>query len=231
MFFTHDNGGRPFAVNIVGKKVEIYRQNKEEDFDEKVQENIPYTKILEYDTDEIFIGKDETYPGNSILIRVKDKYIYIGEKIFSFETESPIIKYHSPVGNSDVPYPYAIDEEGFNYLMIESVILKAEGDPYDYLYENNHLINKFQDISFEGYTDYYLFDAERKEYERCSLNFHPNPQKRYNNLWEDGYRMYVKKNGRMEEMSEEEFVRINKKFGRERGIRIIEKRIIHKKLY
>ena len=55
-----------------------------------------------------------------------DKYIYIGSEIYSFTTgngkENAIVKYISPIGNNDVPYPYAISGK-YTYLMIEDVIL------------------------------------------------------------------------------------------------------------
>jgi hypothetical protein len=42
--------------------------------------------------------------------------------VYEFETESPILLFRSPIGNSDVPYPFAQDSE-YTYLMIEGVKL------------------------------------------------------------------------------------------------------------
>jgi hypothetical protein len=65
--------------------------------------------------------------------------------MFSFTTEYPIISYNSPIGNNDIPYPYAIDSEKNYYLLIEGVMLKNSkeletfvinnNDPYEYYYK------------------------------------------------------------------------------------------------
>ena len=61
------------------------------------------------------------------------RYIFVGDSIFSFESEAEICKFSSPVGNNDVPYPWAADVDGRCYLVIENTVLSAvpEGDPYD----------------------------------------------------------------------------------------------------
>lgn len=38
-----------------------------------------------------------------------------------FKTTRSIVDFVSPVGNSGVPYPWAIDEGGFYYLMLHDV--------------------------------------------------------------------------------------------------------------
>lgn len=50
---------------------------------------------------------------------LKHHYIYVGPTIYSFSTAFPIRMYFSPVGNSAVPYPYAIGEHGVIYPMHE----------------------------------------------------------------------------------------------------------------
>ena len=111
IYYTHNNGGRAFKVDVQKRKniVTVYQH---------------LYPILEYNPIKIFIGYsnlDEmteysgsygpSYNGNSILLQIGEaNYIYIGESIKSFTTTSQIIKYESPVGNNDVPYSYAIDE-------------------------------------------------------------------------------------------------------------------------
>ncbi len=92
-------------------------------------------------------GYGPKFDGNTILVNVNpDKggsgyeYICINSNIFKFTTEYPIIKYVSPVGNSDVPYHYAIDSKGQYYLLLENVIVqnvpsKFMNEPYDYYYD------------------------------------------------------------------------------------------------
>ena len=80
----------------------------------------------------------QVFDGNSLLLKKsKNQYIFVGGNIFSFESEAEISRYSSPVGNSDVPYPFAVDTEGRNYLLINNVVLNTvpEGkDPYEHFY-------------------------------------------------------------------------------------------------
>lgn len=158
-FFIHDNGGEPFRV-VVNKNdriVDIY--------DNYEKSRNPLFSIKNYK--KIFIGMDddytrsnqldyEEYAGNSILVEINVReYIYIGSEIYSFETEEDILDYYSPVGNSDVPYPYAIGQNNV-YLMIEEVYFpvnlmkttkKKKVDPYELYYDkkiDKKYINEFE---------------------------------------------------------------------------------------
>lgn len=103
--------------------------------------------ILVLNYEKIFIGKSpehgSKFDGNSIIVQINElEYVYIGESIYYFEAFSPIKNYVSSVGNSDVPYPYAIDTNGYYYLMIEDIVLtdypyadNEDVDPYNYHYE------------------------------------------------------------------------------------------------
>lgn len=75
-------------------------------------------------------GYGPEFDGNSILVHIKGcEYAYIGSKFYLFETDTPIVKYVSEVGNNDVPYPYAVDERGRFYLMVENVVLNKLDHP------------------------------------------------------------------------------------------------------
>lgn len=146
-----DNGGIPFNVKIKGDVVEIYQNTYDWDKDILVKGTKP---ILTYNTEKVFIGRSPKnemtefsggygpkYDGNSILLQLKDKYIYIGPEIYSFVPLAPITKYLSPMGNSGVPYPYAIDTKNNYYLMGENNILLNQhisGDPYEKYYNISH---------------------------------------------------------------------------------------------
>ena len=143
----HDNGGRPFIADVTSKKVIVYKN----DYNEDANDWIIGKKLLEIPYKEIFIGDNDkkqeyyddkgVYKGNSILLKLTDsKYQYIGESIKTFDTikGDKIKKYYSPVGNNDVPYPYAVGEK-YTYLMIESVYIPNEsldmiGGPYEQYY-------------------------------------------------------------------------------------------------
>lgn len=132
-YTIHDNGGRPFVVYDAKTKVIVYKQIYEYSGDE--YKLIKSEKLFEIPYEKIFVGskfdgnkylQNGTYiKGNSILLKLKNtKYMYIGHEIYTFDVEKDdeIIKYYSPNGNSDVPYPYAISQK-YTYLMIEYVYL------------------------------------------------------------------------------------------------------------
>jgi hypothetical protein len=134
IYYIHDNGGRSFKVVINGETVKVHKHMYDDDFTSLGYEKKP---SLTFNANKIFIGYSPKNKmtlfsggfgpkndGNSILLHIKNNdYVYIGSEIYSFTSISEIIKYVSPVGNSDVPYPYAIDKDNNVYLMIENVIL------------------------------------------------------------------------------------------------------------
>ena len=140
-YMVHDNGGRPFLVNIVsGIKgvVEIYKkQILDDDWSPK-----NYTILVKRytDVDDIFIGKSPLNDmtafsgghgawanGNSILLKLKNRniqknrYVFIGWYVYEFDAPEKITKYYSSLGNSDVPYPVALSEN-YVYFMIGPAI-------------------------------------------------------------------------------------------------------------
>lgn len=181
---------------------------------QSVRKNIrTYTNnpIATYTSPIVFIGnsfrKSKETDGNSIIIACDNEqsrlgrgnfhsqftyeYIYIGECIFRFYSLYKIVEYHSPIGNSNVPYPYAIDQNEHFYLMIEDVIIEKFmneydarfNDPYAYYYRYEHITkdintvppskpkNKFKEIE--------KFFIGKEEH---TLNYRPNPKKEYERL-------------------------------------------------
>jgi hypothetical protein len=161
-YFTHDNGGRPYLVyvNKTNKTISVYRV-KPYTFTKPVKGigtmavawmyidcvgtwkyrdifigHSPKNKMTEFSG-----GYGRKFYGNSILIEISHlEYVWIGNYIHEFKSKSTIKKFVSPVGNNDVPYPYATDQNGDHYLMICDRIVKGltkKGiDPYDVLYGN-----------------------------------------------------------------------------------------------
>jgi hypothetical protein len=126
----HDNGGRPFVVTIEDRTVTVEKQKEEEG---EVQSR---KKLFAKTVDEVFLGKkspkggyDGLNPsqaeGNSILLHHGAKYIYIGSEIYEFSPVKgdTIEAYYSDIGNSDVPYPYAIGKTHV-YIMLEKVAVE-----------------------------------------------------------------------------------------------------------
>ena len=145
-YYVHDNGGRPFLVYISENSVSIYKRNTDkfyvdpEDFDYKYKTHFNndwmYIELVgEYNPVRVFIGDDKSKDwgkGNSSLLQLSDyEYIFIGLEIINFNTNSKIVEFVSPIGNSDVPYPYAIDEEGKHYVFWSHMIVKNVPEKYD----------------------------------------------------------------------------------------------------
>ena len=112
-----------------------------------------YNKLIaKYKPTKIFIGKSVEGPltrayeygrdfdGNTILLEIGPKrYVWIGsDGIYEFQAKAEIVEFQSPVGNNDVPYPFAIDKNHNYYLLLESVIVSnipENTDPYTYYYD------------------------------------------------------------------------------------------------
>lgn len=224
IFFTHDNGGRPFKVYIDNENKEtwIYSLNRNLIFEKKshqsghtksdiillstntsttsvqlamndVPQDLPDLSRInnserdnndsdtvesdaEYDTYKyydqlvayykyecVWIGggeyltrdisgqvvqsKSNHFTGNSILYYIgktedlKNRYVFVGERVEEFITDDEIQKYYSTVGNSDVPYPVAI---GKKYLFF---MLDMDAEP----------IQKYKNLTEEQLSDAYSY--------------------------------------------------------------------------
>lgn len=63
-------------------------------------------------------GYGKKFDGNTILLHLfGNTYMFIGGEVIKFVAESKITTFVSPVGNSAVPYPFAVDESGNSYLL------------------------------------------------------------------------------------------------------------------
>ncbi|OLP84177.1 hypothetical protein AK812_SmicGene34985 [Symbiodinium microadriaticum] len=108
---------------------------------EEGEEEVTYEEAActSFSAEKVFVGHSPEhgakFDGNSMLLHLEGlKYVFVGEEVFSFTAKSPITKFLSPVGNNDVPYPWAVDEEGSRYLFTMSVILASK------LFENSDLL-------------------------------------------------------------------------------------------
>lgn len=246
IYLTHDNGARPFKVelNYKNKIINVFNNNNG-------------IKLYLFNYTNIWIGKSPKteatifsggygtkFDGNSILIETSNlQYIYIGEMIFSFKSITPIKKYLSPVGNNDVPYPYAIDIKGYIYLMIENVILKPHqktkdllcknNDPYN-VYYNLNLISKSENKPNENEFNYditHLIIGEKNEGNFYNFRYNPEPKKEYERLrkinCEVGEQISIlTSKKKFIKISKEKFVDINKKWGKIYGFQKIKNKKI-----
>ena len=263
-YLIHDNGGRPFAVYISSKHdaVSIYKLPEEFKvihYDEiRKKDSYKYYSelIKKYKCKDVFIGKSpknemtksskgygKGFDGNTILVKLSDKrYIYIGDGIFEFTSLHKIVDYQSPVGNSDVPYPYAIDEKDNYYLMLDSVIIhfkKKEDDPYEKYY-NSSLMTKDMSFTppkeplhpfFQDIEEFNIVENGKKQ--MYTLRHNPNPSKEYDRLTKDiGKPLSVKyKDGKDKELSKKDYIKLMKDFGKMLDFKSFKKKLIHKRIW
>lgn len=247
----HDNGGRPFIVDIIDNTIHIRCTHYDLNTDTESVDDFPRAV---YECEEIFIGKSPKCPmtlfsgghgcdfdGNTILVRVESAatniytYIWIGGEIIKFTTEHKIILFESLVGNNDMPYPWAMDDQGSIYLIIESVVmLRTEklaeriskyGDPYSYYYKTAKIIdpNKKEKSKmfrflrhkkpFGGVTEFYLGNDE------YILRYIVDPIKDYDRVVQDIGPMSVLCRGQITPWSKSEYVNFIDRFGEAHGLK------------
>jgi hypothetical protein len=146
-YYTICNGAKPYLVIVAENTIIIMKQNNKK-FD-NVHDKLVY-KINKYKN--IFPGTNTNkfggphkakFVGSSILVETKlNEYIFICDNIYKFKTTSQITNFYSIMGNSNVPYPFAVSKDKI-YLMIEQVYLNSEDwnnkkDPYEIYYKNNN---------------------------------------------------------------------------------------------
>ena len=142
-FLIHDNWNRPFKVIVDNNKVKIYKKDK---------------VIKIYDVKEVFIGDsevredtDDDLYGNTFLLELKDRYVYVGPEIYEFPKKDKVRKYYSTIGKNDVPYPIAVGEKNIYFLFDKKYVLKRfvkhiDEDMYQdyYKMENVNLIKNLK---------------------------------------------------------------------------------------
>lgn len=137
-YLIHDNGGRPFRVDVSGKSVEIYKGEYARNNNRSINYDIINYSVLvkKLTVKEVHVGQSPCIPaadacgafgkGNSILLHVSaNKYIYIGHEIYEFTMEDAFEAYYSMIGNNDVPYPIVLGSK-YVYFMLDRSYLPRE---------------------------------------------------------------------------------------------------------
>jgi hypothetical protein len=149
-FTILDNGDEPFVVDVYSKHLEVYLQILQEEESNRASKAV-YKRgkqILTTPFQKLFVGNNyfklERYgkkQGNSLLVQLgNNEYLYIGSEIYVFKIRDgdSILAYASPVGNSGVPYPYAIGKKYVYYMLDKSTLpIELLHDPtlgYDEMY-------------------------------------------------------------------------------------------------
>jgi len=148
------------SISKKGKKVTIGEELRSRD-------GTDYNDFVTYQPKQIFIGISEknkmtehgrgygeAFDGNSILLHIRKRdYIFIGSTVFLFRPQYPIVLFFSPVWNDDIPYPYAIDSQGYVYLFNSGVVLEPTDGFQEWMKNGN------DPTSY--YIDHQLITADR----------------------------------------------------------------------
>lgn len=240
IYFIHDNRDRPFKVQIENDNI-IYVYKKDGYDEEKGKYTYDLNPYATFDTTKIFIGKSPfnkmteysggygpEFDGNTILFESKiNEYVHIGSEIFSFETKYPIKEYISPVGNNDVPYPYAIDTQNNIYLIIFKVIildndnvrkiLSDYDNPNDY-YQYYSLItpNRGTIPQQEPKINFKDIDTYLIGHNKYTLKYEPFPAKNYDRLTKYGKKkmFIIDKQTNRYRLKKIEYVMLMNEFGK-----------------
>ena len=243
IYYTHDNGGRPFKVIVdsINNKIDVFK------YSNILNDDIYDINVYSGTYNQIFIGKStqnrmtlfsggigKSFDGNSILCLLdNNKYLYIGENITTFDLigsdQNKIIKYISDVGNNDVPYPYAIDSENNIYFLLESIVLKPNknnmlymdksfnnnDNPYAGLYDLIKMTNNDNQIS--SFSNIEKFYIGREVY---NLNYCPNPDNEYDRLENDfnAQLSYKTKNSDKTELTKDKYIALINSYGKHMGL-------------
>jgi len=122
-YFTNDHGRKRFKVVVHGTKLEVFESNPENSF------TVPVWSVKGFHR--IYIPSvPRKQMGNSILVRLLDykykKYLYIGESVYSFETDESIHSYRSPIDEHGVSHPVALGFKTAYILSEKKSIPKTE---------------------------------------------------------------------------------------------------------
>ena len=96
--------------------------------------------LMSFDYLHLF-GPDENNKDGNFLFELEDKkYIHVGEKLFSFDTNDEIVEYFSEHGYNDVKFPFAHGKENIYFMLHQKYISLQE-------YENSTVKNEYQNLS------------------------------------------------------------------------------------
>ena len=260
----HDNGGRPFVMYFSPKKdsATVYKIPQEfSAIDFKEMKKKDYFKyyselVKRFKCKDVFIGvspKNEMtkfskgygkkFEGNTNLIKLSDKrYVYVGETIFEFTSLKKIVDYQSPVGNSDVPYPYAIDEKDNYYLMLDKVIVTSpmtEEGPYDKYWNGGLMTTDLGFVppkepiypNFQDIKEFFIVEKSGKK-QKYTLRHAPNPGKDYDRLVKDiGKPLSVKyTDGKEKDLSKQDYIQLMNDFGKLLNTKSFKIKLVHKRV-
>lgn len=210
----HDNGGRPFTVTF---KDDIVIVNSNSSNWQKTF--YPINVFIGHSPVNAMTlfsgGHGPEFEGNTILLEGRKlhdgrhEYTFLGHELYTFVSKK-VVRYVSPVGNNDVPYPFAIDVDGNYILLLENVIISAkdkltiDSDPYRYYYDSSLITSDFLDI-----TEFYIGD------DKYTFRYTPSPEDNYDRLiFGLGPIKIVYRDGREQLLDKKQYTEIMDKYGK-----------------
>ena len=119
------------------KKAQIYKMPYRNSPHQEIE------KVMSFDYLHVF-GPDENNRDENFLFEIEDKkYIHVGDKLFSFETNDKIVDYFVEHGGNDVKYSFSHGTENIYFMLhqkyiplqeFENSAMKSE---YEYLYKKD----------------------------------------------------------------------------------------------
>ena len=113
------------------KKTQIYKMPYRNSPHQEIE------KVMSFDYLYVF-GPDENNKDGNFPFEIENKkYIHVGDKLFSFETNDEIVDYFAEHGNNDVKYSFAYGKENIYFMLHQKYIPLQE-------YENSTMKNECQ---------------------------------------------------------------------------------------
>lgn len=181
-----DNGSMPFVAYVrssgcmrgvsVFKRPESNNEDSSSDTDDEYvydfdKERQKYTEEVETFINPVktWIGVDDECGdhGNSILVQVEpDRYVFIGDEIYSFTFKEEVIAYYSIMGNNRVPYPVALTSKTALFMDDQQSV------PRDQLQDKVTGVDKGWANAYQIYYDYNGKTTSFSDYKViCERNF------------------------------------------------------------
>jgi hypothetical protein len=139
-YTTINNGQNLWTIEDLPKlkKAIIYRNETME----KVAE-FKYLKLWIPHPDSVKFMEQVPHKGTILIQTSPTKFVIVYDKVIQFEIQDKPVKFMSPLGNNDSPYPYLIGEKNVYFIGFEpfeyfpTTSLDLTKDAYDQLYGIN----------------------------------------------------------------------------------------------
>ena len=137
-------------IFVSKKKAQIYT------FPNRVDEYDTIRLIIEFEYKRLFRPNNHLeryyilpHKDENFLFKIADKhYLHIGKSIFTFKSNSNIVKYGFKNGYNDSKFPFAYDQTNIYYMLeqkyepINKYKKSSFKDEYEYLYRNDKINGK-----------------------------------------------------------------------------------------